>query len=261
MDLQNIDQSIGIFDSGVGGVSVLWDIRQLMPHEHLFFFGDNANAPYGTKRPEEVKARCMDIVHKMLQLPVKAVVIACNTASSVAAKSIREEVSIPVIAMEPALKPAHEIRQGGKILVLATPVTLALPKFQNLYALYGEGAEAIPCPGLMDLVEQEDMDAAEQYLKSIFSAYDHEQLDAVVLGCTHYVFLRQIASSILPEHTAVIDGNLGTARQLRRVLAERNLLRTEGEGSISFHTSGDEQIIVPRMKCLMERMRQMECRT
>lgn len=254
MDLQIMDQSIGIFDSGVGGISVLWEIQRLMPQEHLFFFGDNAYAPYGTKKPEEVKARCMEIVHRMLELPVKAVVIACNTASSVAAKSIREEVSIPVVAMEPALKPAHEMRHGGKILVLATPVTLALPKFQNLYALYGEGAEAIPCPGLMELVEQEDMSGAEAYLHRIFDAYAPEQIDAVVLGCTHYVFLRQIACSILPQHTVVVDGNLGTARQLKRVLEERNLLRTKGEGSVSFSTSGDENIIIPRMMRLMERM-------
>ena len=119
MNLETVDEAIGIFDSGVGGISVLWDIQKLLPHEHLFFFGDNAYAPYGTKEPEVVRSRCMDIIQMMLDLPVKAVVIACNTASSVAAKTIREQVSIPVIAMEPALKPAHEIRHGGKILVLA----------------------------------------------------------------------------------------------------------------------------------------------
>ncbi len=258
MNRETIEDAIGIFDSGVGGISVLWDIQQLMPQEHLFFYGDNAYAPYGTKRPEEVRERCMTIIRMMLSRPVKAVVIACNTASSVAAKTIREQVSIPVIAMEPALKPAHELRHGGKILVLATPVTLALPKFKNLYALYGEGAESIPCPGLMDLVEQENMQAAEQYLKQIFSQYDPDELDAVVLGCTHYVFLKKIAKDLLPEHTAVVDGNLGTARQLKRVLEERGLLRTSGEGSLEFHTSGDESIIVPRMQRLMERMRNLE---
>ncbi|MBQ1860256.1 MAG: glutamate racemase [Clostridia bacterium] len=258
MNLETVDEAIGIFDSGVGGISVLWDIQKLLPHEHLFFFGDNAYAPYGTKEPEVVRSRCMDIIQMMLDLPVKAVVIACNTASSVAAKTIREQVSIPVIAMEPALKPAHEIRHGGKILVLATPVTLALPKFKNLYEQYGEGAEAIPCPGLMDLVEQENMDEAEQYLKRIFSQYDPDELDAVVLGCTHYVFLKKMARSLLPGHTAVIDGNYGTARQLKRVLEEKHLLRSEGEGCVELHTSGDEEIILPRMHRLMQKIREID---
>lgn len=259
MDLENRENAIGIFDSGVGGISVLSEIRHLMPSEHLVFYGDNANAPYGTKAPEVVKERCLEIVRWMLSYPVKAIVIACNTASSVAAQTIRDKVSIPVIAMEPALKPAHELRHGGKILVLATPVTLALPKFQNLYALYGEGAEAIPCPGLMDLVEQEDMKGAEEYLRTIFSQYPPDDLDAVVLGCTHYVFLRTIATSLLPEHTAVIDGNLGTARQLRRVLNEQNLLRAEdGKGSLQLFTSGDEHIMIPRMERLLRLMKSID---
>ena len=110
----------------------------------------------------------------------------------------------------------------------------------------------------MDLVEQENMDEAEQYLKRIFSQYDPDELDAVVLGCTHYVFLKKVARSLLPGHTAVIDGNYGTARQLKRVLEEKHLLRSEGEGCVELHTSGDDEIILPRMHRLMQKIREID---
>ena len=248
------DAAIGIFDSGVGGVSVLSEVARLLPQEHLYYMGDNAHAPYGTKRPEEVRTYCMRIVEEMQSLPVKAVVIACNTASSVAAPDIRATFDFPVIAMEPALKPAHMIRKNGRILVLATPVTLSLPKFRHLYDLYGEGAEAVPCPGLMELVEKEDDAGAKDYLERIFSRYDLQTLDAVVLGCTHYVFLRDMVISLLPEHTAVLDGNLGTARQLKRVLENRGMLRESGTGTLSFHSTGDETMLVPLMQRLYARL-------
>ena len=227
---------IGIFDSGVGGISVLKEIAGLMPQEHLWYYGDTAHAPYGTKPVETVLKYSMEIVDRMLSIPVKAIVIACNTASSIAAPTIRASVSLPVIAMEPALKPASEARHGGSILVLATPNTLTLPKFQRLYDLYGEGAIPVPCPGLMEMVEAEDDEGAKLYLKDLFRKYE-TGVDAVVLGCTHYVFLREIARELLPKDTLVVDGNLGTARQLQRVLRDQGLLSESGEGSIEFHTS------------------------
>ncbi len=230
------DLPIGIFDSGVGGISVLGEIAGLMPHEKLWYYGDTAYAPYGTKPVEAVLNRSMEIVRNMLDLPVKAIVIACNTASSIAAPEIRASIDLPVIAMEPALKPASMMRHGGRILVLATPNTLKLPKFQRLYELYGEGAIPVPCPGLMELVEEGRDDLARDYLKDLFARYE-PGVDAVVLGCTHYVFLKKMATELLPEGTMVVDGNLGTARQLKRVLEANGLLRQEGGGSVTFHTS------------------------
>lgn len=143
---------VGVFDSGVGGLSTLGALIRELPAEDFIFYGDTANAPYGVKTPEQVLACVSTVTDRLLAQGVKALVIACNTATSVAAADLRSRLVLPIIGIEPALKPAHEIRRGGQILVLATPVTLALPKFRNLMSLYGEGAVRVPCPGLMDLV-------------------------------------------------------------------------------------------------------------
>ena len=246
---------IGVFDSGVGGVGTLARLRRELPEERFLFYGDTANAPYGTKAREECMACVERVMARLLAADVKAVVIACNTATAVAARELREKYdTLPIIGIEPALKPAQEQRCGGSILVLATPMTLRLEKFRALYERYGEGAIPLPCPGLMELVEREDHDAARRYLLELFSPYDLSQVDAVVLGCTHYVFLRPILAQLLPERTAVLDGNAGTARQLRRVLTERGLLSDQtGPGGVTLETSGDPERVLPVMRRLLER--------
>ncbi len=243
---------IGVFDSGVGGISTMAALKQELPQENFLFYGDTANAPYGTKSREEVMSCILRVTDHLLAQDVKAIVIACNTATAVAAASLRATLALPIIGIEPALKPAHEMRRGGHILVLATPMTLRLEKFRALYALYGEGAVPLPCPGLMELVEAEDHAAARAYLRHLFAPYDLQQVDAVVLGCTHYVFLRPILADILPETVSVLDGNAGTARQLRRVLDARNLLH-DGPGSLTLQTSGDPQTVLPVMQKLLIR--------
>ena len=207
---------IGVFDSGVGGISVLGELRRTLPREDFIYFGDNLHAPYGTKPEEEVLGYIRGVMDHLSARDVKAVVIACNTATSVAAATLRAELELPIIGMEPALKPAAEQRRGGQILVLATPMTLRLPKFQALYQRYGEGAVRLPCPGLMELVENQAFEQARRYLAEHFLAFDLQQVDAVVLGCTHYVFLRPILQQLLPPHVLILDGNAGTARQLAR---------------------------------------------
>lgn len=242
---------IGVFDSGVGGVSTLAAMTRLLPRERFIFYGDTAHAPYGTKPREIVLGYVRDVMDILLAQGVKAVAIACNTATSVAAAELRATFDLPIIGIEPALKPAHEHRHGGNILVLATPMTLRLEKFQRLMGRFGEGAVPLPCPGLMELVEREDFAGARAYLAERLAPYDLRRVDAVVLGCTHYVFLRPVLSELLPETVEVLDGNLGTARQLRRVLEERGLLATEGQGSVTFQTSGDPADILPRMERLL----------
>ncbi len=244
---------IGVFDSGVGGISVLKELRRVLPREDFIFFGDTAHAPYGTKQPEEVMGYVRGVVEHLLDKRVKAVVIACNTATSVAATELRQIYELPIIGMEPALKPAHELRKDGQILVLATPMTLKLPKFLRLMELYGEGACPLPCPGLMDLVEREDFTQARRYLEELLSPFDLADVDAVVLGCTHYSFLRPVLAELLPEEVPVLDGNQGTARQLARVLEERGLNRLEGEGSFQLETSGDPAVAIPIMERLLAR--------
>ena len=252
----NAENPIGVFDSGVGGISVLAELERELPHEHFVYYGDTLHAPYGTKTPEEVMICVRQVMKELTAREVKAVVIACNTATSVAAATLRQEMTLPIIGMEPALKPASLIRQGGAILVLATPVTLSLPKFQSLMERYGEGAVPLPCPGLMDLVEQKNFPEAKHYLQQALSAYDLAAVDAIVLGCTHYVFLRPLLRELLPDHVQVMDGNSGTAKQLRRVLEGKNLLRNDGEGNVLLLSSSPKEEDHARMEELLTLARQ-----
>jgi len=244
--------AIGVFDSGVGGVGTLAALRRELPEERFIFYGDTANAPYGTKSREECMACVQRVMDHLLAQDVKAVVIACNTATAVAAAELRARYELPIIGIEPALKPAHELRGEGSILVLATPMTLRLEKFRALYERYGEGAIPLPCPGLMELVEQEAYGQAKRYLTELFAPYDLTQVDAVVLGCTHYVFLRPVLAELLPPNVQVLDGNEGTARQLKRVLAARELL-ADGPGGVTLETSGDADAVIPVMARLLRR--------
>ena len=241
---------VGVFDSGVGGISALREMRRVLPSETFIYYGDIRNAPYGTKSTDEVIGCARAVVRELLDQKIKALVIACNTATGAAAATLRRELSIPVIGMEPALKPASELRKDGKILVLATPLTLHQEKFDRLMEKYGEGAERVPCNGLMELVETEDTEGARSYLKELFTRYPPEKVDAVVLGCTHYVFLKDMFREMLPERIAITDGNAGTARQLRRVLKREGLLNPEGPGTVELETSGTEKDIALMRKLL-----------
>ncbi len=245
------DSPIGVFDSGVGGVSVLRDMARLLPHENFIYYGDNRNAPYGTRTEEEIRTLAMNVTDVLMEMDIKALVVACNTATSAAIIQLRERLSIPVVGMEPALKPASKLWHGGQVLVLATPATLKQNKFQHLYELYGQNAVIQPCAGLMEFAERGEMEGEgiERYLAECFEPYKGSQIDAAVLGCTHYVFLKRAISKALPG-VPLIDGNDGTARRLEFLLRERNLLRAEGEGGITFMTSGEESVYLPRMEML-----------
>ena len=245
------NSAIGFFDSGVGGVSVLRDAVCLLPCERFLYYGDNLNAPYGTKSEETIRTLATHVADVLLSYDIKALVIACNTATSAAAATLRQRLTIPVIGMEPALKPAAQQWHGGRILVLATTATLRQQKFQRLSEKYGEHAIVRPCPGLMDLVEEGELEGEkiDAYLKNVLSDYSGVRLDGVVLGCTHYVFLKKALSRLLPG-VPLFDGNEGTARRLQSLLMQGGMLRPEGEGSVTFMTSGDEHVFIP----LMERL-------
>ena len=247
------DAPVGVFDSGVGGISVLRDLRALMPDEDFIYFGDGANAPYGEKSSGEIRVLAWNVVEKLLDRGIKALVIACNTATAAAAPLIRERLDMPVVAMEPALKPASACAHGGKVVVMATPLTLSLDKFKPLMSEYGRDALPMPCPGLMDMVERGVVDGPEmdEYLAGVREKIGDVRVDAVVLGCTHYVFLRTAVERAFPG-AQVIDGNGGTARQLKRLLEERGLARGEPErvGSVELITSGDPSEIELMRKLL-----------
>ena len=242
---------IGVFDSGVGGVSVLRDLVRLLPRERFIYYGDNKNAPYGTRSEEEIRALSLDVANWLLSRDVKAMLVACNTATSAARQTLRERLSIPVVGMEPALKPAYELHADGKILVLATPATLRQAKFHRLYERYGEHAVALPGPELVEFVESGrcEGDEIDAYLARRFADVQGEKLAAAVLGCTHFSFLKKALGRALPG-VPLLDGNEGSARRLEYLLRENGTLREDGEGSVEFFTSGDEDVFLPLMRRL-----------
>ncbi len=248
------DAPVGVFDSGVGGISVLSALRAELPGEDYIYYGDTLHAPYGTRSSDEVCELAENVFLHLAGKGCKAVVIACNTATAAAAAYLREKYSgYPILGMEPALKPAALHREHGSILVLATPTTLRLGKFRHLMDQYGEAAVPVPCPGLMELVEKQDRAEQEAYLKRLLDPWSAEPIDAVVLGCTHYTFLIPILRRILPASVKLYDGNAGTARQLRRVLTQADLInpRTES-GSVAVESSDPDPQVIAVMKSLLE---------
>ena len=232
---------IGVFDSGAGGVSVLRALVDELPRETFIYLGDSAHAPYGDRTADEVLALSREMVGRLIGQDAKAVVIACNTATSAAAATLREELpDIPVIGVEPALKPAVCAHEGGCVLVMATPVTLALDKYHELAATYQGRARVIPvpCPELAARIEQGALDAPDvvELVRSYVGEYAG-QVDAVVLGCTHYPFVAGAIREVLGD-VELFDGAAGTARQLRRVLKKEGLL-TKGrkQGSVVFEST------------------------
>ena len=243
---------IGFFDSGVGGVSVLHEARKLMPNENYLFYGDNKNAPYGPRPLEEIRALSAAGIGRLLERGVKAVVIACNTATSAYADIVRtEHPELPIIGMEPALKPAHFARHGGRVIVLATDATLRLAKFQRLMDRYGDGAIAVVGEGLVELVEsgRAHTDEAAERVRALLAPYAGEQIDAVVLGCTHYPYLREHVRAVFPN-AALFDGRNGTALRLKSQLEKFGLVSDDSPGTLEFQTSGGEETVV-LMKKLM----------
>lgn len=236
---------IGVFDSGLGGISVVRQIVQDMPHERVLYFGDSANAPYGTKTPQEVRRLSFDIMERFMSQGVKAVVIACNTATSAAVNVLRDHYDIPIIGMEPALKvacdrgdtaagdgtaPARHMPQH--VIVAATPLTLREHKFAALMDRFKANnmISPQPCPDLVEIVESGrlcDHDLVMRTLHRYFDGYDLPSIDSVVLGCTHFVFYRNYFRELLPSTTAIIDGNRGTVRHLGMVLESLGKLAPE----------------------------------
>lgn len=241
---------IGFFDSGVGGISVLKETIKVLPNEKFIYFGDSKNAPYGTKSVEQVKELSLNVVNFLLEKNVKAIVVACNTATSAAIDEIRKKYnSIPIIGIEPAVKPAVELNKEGNIVIMATPMTLSEKKFNNLVKDYkGEvNVMPLPCPGLVELIESGVVDGEEisSYLKDRLTGFDVSKITSIVLGCTHYPFIRKELINILGENISVIDGSLGTAKQLKRQLINHNLLNDNKDGyTIEIYNSSEKKELI-----------------
>lgn len=241
---------IGVFDSGVGGISVLRHLGRLMPRERYLYFGDSANAPYGSRSTQQVRKLTLDAAERLFrENRIKALVLACNTATAAAVEQLRQQYPERIIiGIEPALKVAADHFPGGRVGVMATEVTLREEKFDHLLHRFDENCTVakIPAPGLVELVEagKADSPEAEALLQQILSPY-LGKLDALVLGCTHYPFAAKAISRVLGETVTLLDGGEGTARETRRRLEERGLLaEPEQRGCVQIQNSaGDERLI------------------
>ncbi len=241
---------IAVLDSGAGGISVLSELMRLMPSEHFIYLGDAKNAPYGSKTQKEVLDITLSNVDMLKQRGIKALVIACNTATAAAVKYLREqENDLIIVGIEPAIKPASLVCERPTVLVMATELTLNLPKYHVLAARFDAVCERIislPCPGLVEMIEKGDVDGERMhdYLAALFAPYADTEIDAVVLGCTHYRHVLPAIRRFFRPPTAIIDGCKGTAEQTFRLLWYDGLINTAGEGSVEFLcTAKDEERI------------------
>ncbi len=227
------NQAIGVMDSGVGGISVLKHIHALLPHEDLMYVADSLYAPYGNKTAEEITARCMILADFLMSQNVKALVVACNTATAAAIDELRATFDIPIIGMEPAVKPAAEASKNGVIGVLATVGTLKSAQFAALLESYGRNVKVITqgCVGLVECIERGELDAPET--KALIRQYTAPLLadgaDTIVLGCTHYPFVKDAIREIVGDKITLIDTGAAVAKQLKRQLAEKDLLSASQE--------------------------------
>lgn len=243
MDMQK--NHIAVFDSGVGGISVLKCLLNIMPNENYVYFGDSKNAPYGLKTTEAVRSLTVKNVDKLIDGGAKAVVIACNTATSASIDYIRDiHRGTIIIGIEPALKPAVLHKPHSTVAVMATPVTLREEKFQRLMKSYEDMANIIkiPAPHLVELIEQGKTDDAEteEYIKEAFSPYSDMTFDSIVLGCTHFPFAANVLKRLFPQCT-LFDGGDGTAKETMRRLKEANLLNSSSNGSLTLDFESEEE--------------------
>ncbi len=242
----NANRPIGIFDSGVGGISVLKHIHALLPHEDLIYLADSKYAPYGNKTAQEITQRCLFLSDDFLQKNVKAIVVACNTATAAAIDMLRDTFDIPIIGMEPAVKPAAEASKNGVIGVLATVGTLKSAQFAALLESYGRNVKVVTqgCVGLVECIERGELDTANtkalirQYCAPLLA----EGADTIVLGCTHYPFVKEVIQDIVGEKITLIDTGAAVAKQLKRQLEENGLLSTSKEkAEVRFWTNSEAE--------------------
>ena len=234
---------IGVFDSGVGGISVLQELIRVMPNENYIYLGDSKHAPYGTKTLEEVRRLSFENARVLLAQGAKGLVVACNTATSAAVRLMRNRYpSLPIVGIEPAVKPAALQKEHPKVLVMATPMTVEQEKFRLLMQRYEDQADIypLPCPGLMEFIEAGDLESERlhDFLEELLYPYLSYGLDSVVLGCTHYPFAKKMIRKIVGDQVTIFDGGAGTAREMCRRLTLAGLRNpSEEKGWVHFENS------------------------
>jgi glutamate racemase len=247
---------LGVFDSGLGGLSVVREIRKRLPREEIVYIADSAYVPYGGRPLEEIRERATTIVGALVDRGAKTVVIACNTASGAAIDDLRATFSLPIVGLEPAVKPAAASTEVGRIAVLATPATLRTERFHRLVDRHAAGVELlkVPCPGFVELVESGRLDGPEasRVVGEALAPVIEAGVDRVVLGCTHYPFLTPLITSLLGDEVQVLDSGEAVARQVERVLAQNDLLTSTGEGRVELYTTGDPSAVQPIARRLFD---------
>ncbi|HET9906746.1 MAG TPA: glutamate racemase [Anaerolineales bacterium] len=251
------DLPIGVFDSGVGGLSVLRAIREEMPNESVIYFGDQRHIPYGPRPMEQIRNFSEAITNFLLQRNAKIIVVACNTASAAALKYLREKFpDVQFVGMEPAVKPAAEHTQTGKVGVLATPATFQGALYASVVERFANGVELFQdtCPGLVQQIEQGNLDGPEtrNILENALLPMLEKNIDTIVLGCTHYPFVIPLIQQIVGNKVRVIDPAPSVAKQVRRLLEARELRNdSTSKGELRFYTSGDSQVLKSMLPALL----------
>ncbi|MDO8673170.1 MAG: glutamate racemase [Dehalococcoidia bacterium] len=251
------DGPIGIFDSGVGGLSVLVEINRLLPAEDIVYMADTANCPYGNKSLEEIQQLAIKATEFLVSQGAKAIVVACNTASVAALNTLRSVFPLPFVGMVPAVKSASVATRCGKVGIIATDATFQAELFAHLVSEFASGIEVLEqsCPGLVELVEAGETDSPNtdrllhQYLQPLLG----EGIDTLVLGCTHYPFLRPAIERLVGPKITIIDTGLPVAKQVRRVLAANGLTTgRQGDGKVSLYTTGDVELFTNVVKRILK---------
>lgn len=267
--------NIGIFDSGIGGLTLLHQAMVLMPHENYIFYADTDHVPYGTKSKEQVVSYVDEVIRFMEVHQCKAVVIACNTATAVAAEVMRRKYELPIIGIEPAVKPAVQESDGKRVMVVATPLTVREEKLHNLVARVDDEhlVDLLALPRLVEFAERGEFvsDDVTAYLTERFAGYELDKYGELVLGCTHFNYFKDTFRKLMPDHVHIIDGSLGAVRQLARVLDARgqlaepimedmgSLVWNKNDMNVRYFASGREMADENQLKKMQMLQERLEC--
>ncbi len=237
---------VGVFDSGLGGLSVLKEIERELPRERIVYFADNLHIPYGPRPLAEVRAFAVGIAGKLIEYPVKAIVVACNAASAASLKHLRQAFpAMPFVGMEPAVKPAAATSRRRKIGVLATQATFHGELFESVVERFAADVEVLrqPCPGLAEFIEHHPPDhpVLRPMLEKFIRPLLEQGVDKLVLACTHYPLVKDIIQEVAGQGVTIVDPSPAVARRTRQVLEEKELLAAAGDGGAEFHVSGDAE--------------------